>query len=70
MTIKSSHEKCLEKDRSVSIHHRNIHALTTEMYKVKSGYTTKREIGPYNLRTHSEFRGPLTRSVCHGRVSI
>ena len=74
MTIKSSHEKRLEKDGSVSIHHTNIQALATEMYKVKSGYTpkifidliNKREISPYNLRTHPEFRVTLTRTVSLG----
>ena len=45
-----------------------------EMYKVKSGYTPKvfsdlfnqREISPYNLTRHPEFRVPLTRTVYHG----
>ena len=74
MTIKSSHEKRLEKDGSVSIHHTNIQALATEMYKVKSGYTpkifidliNKRKISPCNLRTHPEFRVILTRTVSLG----
>lgn len=29
-----------EKDRSISIHHRNIQMLATELYKVKIGFTT------------------------------
>ena len=49
-----------------------------EIYKVKSGYTpkifsdlfNKREISPYNLRRHSEFRVPLTRTAYHGNESI
>ena len=48
------------------------------MYKVKSGYTPKifsdffnqRDISPYNLRRHPEFRVPLTRTVYHGSESI
>ena len=78
MTIKTSHEKRLEKDGSVSVHHTKIQALATEVYKVKSGYTTKffsdlfnkREISPYNLRTHSEIRVTLTRTVYHGSEII
>ena len=52
----------LEKDESVSVHHRNIEALVTEMREVKSGYTPKllgdlfnqREIRPSNLRKSLE----------------
>ena len=75
---KSSYGELLGKDGSVSIHHRNIQALSTEMYKVKSGYTPKilsdlfnqREISPCNLRRHPEFRIPLTRTVYRGSESI
>ena len=57
----------------VSIHHRNIQALATEMYQVKSVYTPKifsdlfnqREISPYNLRRRPECRVPFTRTVHH-----
>ena len=38
---KSSYEELLEKDASVSIHHRNIQVLATEMYLVKPGCTPK-----------------------------
>ena len=33
----SSYEGLLTKDDSVSIHHRNIQALATELYKIKNG---------------------------------
>ena len=33
----SSFEELLKKDESVSIHHRNIHCLAIEMFKVKNG---------------------------------
>ena len=32
---KSSYENLLEKDNSVSVHHKNIQALAIEMFKVK-----------------------------------
>ena len=37
---KSSYEELLGKFGSASIHHRNIQAVATKMYQVKSGYTT------------------------------
>ena len=49
-----------------------------ETYKLKSGYKPKifsdllnqKEISPYNLRRHPEFRAPLTRTVYHRSESI
>ena len=72
------YEELLGKDWSVSITLRKIQALATEMYKVKSGFTTKifselfnqREISPYNLRSFPEFRVPLTRTVYQRSESI
>ena len=48
------------------------------MYKVKSGYIpnifndlfNQRELSPYNLTVHPEFRVPLTKTVYHGSESI
>ena len=37
MTKKSSFEDLLEKDRSVSVHHRNLRALAVESFKVFKG---------------------------------
>ena len=75
---KSSFEELVGKDGSVSIHHRNIQALATEICQVKFGYTpsifsdlfNQKEISPYNPRTHPEFRVPLARTVYHGNESI
>jgi len=75
---KSSYEELLEKDSSVSIHHRNIQSLAIEMYKVK------KEIAPaitanvfsrmpenhYNLRHRTDFITPFARTVFHGTESI
>ena len=58
----SSYEELLIKDGTVSIHHRNIQTLATEMFKVKNELTpeiicdifTQRINNHYNLR-HESF---------------
>ena len=37
----SSYEELLEKDGSVSVHHRNIQSLATEMLQIKHGQSRK-----------------------------
>ena len=73
----SSFEELLEKDNSVSIHHRNIHRLSIEMYKVVHGIAPEimndifqlREEPHYNLRYTSQFNFPTIHSVNYGRES-
>ena len=59
----STFEELLHKDNSVSIHHNNIHALATEMYKVvnvtspeiMNEVSKKKSNSHYNLRHTSQF---------------
>ena len=37
----SSFQQLLDKDQTVTIHHRNLQRLVTEMYKVKNGISPK-----------------------------
>ena len=75
---KSSFHDLLEKDSSVSIHHRNLRALATEMYKIYNGMTPEivtecfplRSQGQYNLRSQSDFTLPIIRTVNYEIESI
>ena len=75
---KSSFYDLLEKDSSVSIHHRNLRALATEMYKIYNGTTPEivkecfplRSQGQYNLRSQCDFTLPIIRTVNYGIESI
>ena len=70
----SSYEELLEKDGSVSIHHRNIQNLVIEMYKVKNELApmitanvfTTIPVNHYNLRNYNGFRLHFARTVYHG----
>ena len=58
----SSFENLVEKDISVSIHHTNIQALVTEMFKVKNNIALKimkelfdPKMSSYDLRNNNSF---------------
>ena len=75
---KSSYENFLEKDNSVSIHHKNIQALAIEIFKVKhklcpeitSDIFMERTNSQYNLRNRPDFITPQVHSVFHRTESI
>ena len=69
----STFQELLNKDNSVSIHHRNLHALATEMFKIHRGLSPDilREIfvpkiSLYNLRRNNTFEQRQVHSVYHG----
>ena len=73
----STFEELLNKDNSVSIHHRNLQVLVTELYKVKSNMaseilneTFQNRTSSYNLRTNSSFAVRPVHSVYRGTESL
>ena len=69
----STFQELLNKDNSVSIHHRNLQALATEMFKIHRDLSPDilREIfvpkiSLYNLRRNNTFERPQVHSVYHG----
>ena len=74
----SSFHDLLEKYGSVSIHHKNIRALSTEMYRIYNGmapdivteFFPLRPQGRYNLWSWSDFTLPFVRTVNYGIKSI
>ena len=75
---RSSFAELLTKDKSVSIHHRNIQQLATEIFKVKIGQAPliMNEIfnftqsNTYNLRSGVQLSRPLLHSTHFGTESI
>ena len=73
----STFEELLNKGNSVSIHHRNLQVLVTEMYKVKSNMAPEilskifqNRTSSYNLRTNSSFAVRPVHSVYYGTESL
>ena len=73
----SSFENLLRKDRSVSIHHRNIRSFAIEIYKIKNNMSTpimselfeKRNLN-YNLRSQTDFSLHSVNTVVYGLKSL
>ena len=73
----STFQELLNKDNSVSIHHINLQALATEMFKIHRGLSPDilREIfvpkiNLYNLRRNHTFERRQVHSVYHGTESL
>ena len=75
---RSSLEDLLEKDNSVSIHHKNLQALAIEMFKIYTKTSPEimqqvfqvKEQGNYNLQNQTDFVIPQVKSVNHGLESV
>ena len=73
----STFQQLLERDNSVSIHHRNVQVLATEMFKISNNMSPeivteifeKRE-NPYGFRNNNAFRRRQVNSVYHGTESL
>ena len=74
----SSFTDLLEIDNSVSVHHRNIQVLATELYKFVNGLSPKlvsdcfklNNMTVHNTRTRSTFYSRPVRTVLHGTESL
>ena len=73
----SSFEVLMEKDRSITVHQRNLQNLMTEMYKTKNDLNPAfmREIFcqqecQYNLRNSNDFPLPRIKTVTYGSETI
>ena len=73
----SSFQDLLKKDNSASIHHRNIQALATEMFKVENNIAPEimkelfaPKMSRYDLRNNNSFKGRRVNSVWHDTGSV
>ena len=75
--FKSYFKNPLEKDRTVSIHVKNLQKLATEMFKISKNFFVPlmselfhQKVNHYDLRNPSEFSIPNVNSVFHGQASV
>ena len=73
----STFQELLNKDNSVSIHHRNLQVLATEIFKIHKGLSPENlretfvsKTSSYNLRRNDTFENPKVHSVHHGTESL
>ena len=78
MTKKSSFKDLLEKDGSVSVHHRNLRTLAAELFNVFKGLSPVifaeafpvRQQSQYSMKNYSYFAMPRAKTVNHGLESL
>ena len=73
----STFQQLLEKDNSVSIHHRNVQILATEMFKISKNLSSEivkeifqERIASYNLRSNNSFTSHRVDSIYHCTESL
>ena len=74
----SSFEELLETDNSLSVHHRNIQVLATELYKIVNGLSPEimKEVFPFNenttydTRNKRKFHSRAIKSVSFGSKTV
>ena len=73
----SAFQELLNKDNSVSIHHRNLQVLAMEMFKIHRGFSPENlketfvsKASPYNLRRNDTFEKIQVHLVYHGTESL
>ena len=73
----STFQKLLNKDNTVSVHHRNLHVLATEMFKIYRGLSPEilretfvSKTSSYNLLRSDAFEECQVHSVYHGTESL
>ena len=72
----STFEDLLKKDKSLTFHHKNIHQLAIEMFKVKNKLSPSfmtdifKFVGNQNTRSGDKFAGPNVNTVKKGECSL
>ena len=73
----STVQELLNKDKSVSVHHRNLQVLATEMFKIHRGFSPEilretfvSKTSSHNLRRNDAFGKRKVHSVYHGTESL